>query len=138
MATQNLRTTNVADVDWVQIEAWVVEFDQKSEVGPLRECVEQDPSGNLCTILYLAELIEVDLKRQRGHKLNIESFLGIMALIPCLGWIPFPCIIDKSATLTREKRLSGGGLRAKPSPLHWDKDSSLNKVDTSQSRAGTC
>jgi serine/threonine protein kinase len=77
MSPQIPRLADLSDNDRQELEAWLVEFDQRWETGLLVNRVQQIPPGSSWRLPALAEMVKIDLERQwaRGHEISLESYL---------------------------------------------------------------
>ncbi len=78
MSPQTPRLAELSDSDRRELEAWLVEFEQRWETGILVNRADQIPPGSSWRLPALAEMVKIDLERQwaRGHEISLESYLA--------------------------------------------------------------
>lgn len=77
MAAPNRGLVDLSGQDRLELEAWLVEFDQRWDPGLLPEKVRRIPSASSWRLPALCEMVKIDLERQwkRGNHLSLESYL---------------------------------------------------------------
>src|SRR5437764_5717966 len=77
MSPQTPRLAELSDNDRQELEALLVEFDQRWDNGLLANRAQQIPPGSSWRLPALAEMVKIDLERQweRGHRISLESYL---------------------------------------------------------------